>query len=220
MSTEFGERIEGELSAKVALITGAASGIGLAITRRFLKEKALVAMLDFNVEKLNSSKAELLEMDGTARILSLRCDITNEADVISAVQETRNHFGRLDIAVNDAGVAVSVPSDECTLEQWNWVMNVNCTGSFLISGKPSRFFNAGNWGCPGFCQQRQRPQAQSALFGLQRIQGSGPADGAHHCQRVWPVSYSRQQCSAGCSFSGAALCGRRTCARPGRISRI
>ncbi len=140
MSTEFGERIEGELSAKVALITGAASGIGLAITRRFLKEKALVAMLDFNVEKLNSSKAELLEMDGTAQILSLRCDITNEADVISAVQETRNHFGRLDIAVNNAGVAVSVPSDECTLEQWNWVMNVNCTGSFLISREAIKVF--------------------------------------------------------------------------------
>ena len=51
MSTENSERSDGELKGKVALITGAASGIGLAITRRFLKEKALVAMLDFNVKR-------------------------------------------------------------------------------------------------------------------------------------------------------------------------
>ena len=76
----------------------------------------------------------------SAQILAVRCDITNEDDVISAVQETQEHFGRLDIAVNNAGVAVSVPSDECTLEQWNWVMNVNCTGSFLISREAIKVF--------------------------------------------------------------------------------
>ena len=131
---------EGELAGKVALITGAASGIGLAITRRFLKEKASVAMLDFDLEKLQQSRDELLQMDDSAQILTVRCDITNEDDVVSAVQDTANHFGQLDIAVNNAGVSVSVPSDECTLEQWNWVMNVNCTGSFLISREAIKVF--------------------------------------------------------------------------------
>jgi NAD(P)-dependent dehydrogenase (short-subunit alcohol dehydrogenase family) len=122
------------------LITGAASGIGLAITRRFVKEQALVAMVDFNEEKLTRSRNELLQMDSTAQIFPVTCDITNEANVTSAVKTIAEHFGRLNIAVNNAGVSVSVPSDECTLEQWNWVMSVNCTGSFLISREAIKVF--------------------------------------------------------------------------------
>jgi NAD(P)-dependent dehydrogenase (short-subunit alcohol dehydrogenase family) len=140
MSIDAAGRKDGELAGKVALITGAASGIGLAITRRFVKEQALVAMVDFNVEKLNHSKDELLQMDGSAQILTVPCDITNEANVVSAVQTIADHFGRLNVAVNNAGVSVSIPSDECTLEQWNWVMNVNCTGSFLISREAIKVF--------------------------------------------------------------------------------
>jgi NAD(P)-dependent dehydrogenase (short-subunit alcohol dehydrogenase family) len=140
MSIDTTNRKDGELAGKVALITGAASGIGLAITRRFVKEGALVAMVDFNEEKLTQSRNELLQMDSSAQILPVRCDITNEANVVSAVKTIADHFGRLNIAVNNAGVSVSVPSDECTLEQWNWVMNVNCTGSFLISRKAIKVF--------------------------------------------------------------------------------
>jgi NAD(P)-dependent dehydrogenase (short-subunit alcohol dehydrogenase family) len=131
---------KGELDGRVALITGAASGIGLAITRRLIREGARVAMLDFNVEKLKHSKEELLGMDAAAEILTVPCDITNEANVVSAVQAVVDHFGQLNVAVNNAGVSVSVPSDECTLEQWNWVMNVNCTGSFLISREAIKVF--------------------------------------------------------------------------------
>jgi NAD(P)-dependent dehydrogenase (short-subunit alcohol dehydrogenase family) len=140
MNDDLVARKEGELTGKVALITGAASGIGLAITRRFVKEQARVAMLDFDVEKLNRSRDELLQMDGTAQILTVCCDITNEANVVSAVDSIANHYGRLNIVVNNAGVSISVPSDECTLEQWNWVMNVNCTGSFLISREAIKIF--------------------------------------------------------------------------------
>ena len=64
MGNDVAGKKEGELTGKVALITGAASGIGLAITRRFVIEQALVAMVDFNVEKLNHSRDELLKMDG------------------------------------------------------------------------------------------------------------------------------------------------------------
>jgi NAD(P)-dependent dehydrogenase (short-subunit alcohol dehydrogenase family) len=140
MSIHSAEGKVGELAGKVALITGAASGIGLAITRRFLKEKALVAMVDFNMERLNQSMNELLQMENTAQILPVPCDITNEANVVLAVRKISDHFGKLNIAVNNAGVSVSVPSDECTLEQWNWVMNVNCTGSFLISREAIKIF--------------------------------------------------------------------------------
>ncbi len=140
MSGDTGNQKVGELTGKVALITGAASGIGLAITRRFVKEQALIAMIDRNPEKLEQSRSELLELDPSAQILPVVCDITNEKDVESAVPMIANHFGKLNIAVNNAGVSVSVPSDECTLEQWNWVMSVNCTGSFLISREAIKIF--------------------------------------------------------------------------------
>lgn len=140
MSIENTVNKDGELVGKVSLITGAASGIGLAITRRFVKEKAPVALLDRNVDKLNEVVKELLEMDPEAQLLPVPCDITKEEDVVSALKTVVDHFGRLNVAVNNAGVSVSVPSDECTLEQWNWVMSVNCTGSFLVSREAIKVF--------------------------------------------------------------------------------
>ena len=140
MSGDTGNNNMGELTGKVALITGAASGIGLAITRRFVKEQALIAMIDRNSDKLEQSRSELLKLVPSAQILPVVCDITNEKEVESAVPMIANHFGKLNIAVNNAGVSVSVPSDECTLEQWNWVMSVNCTGSFLISREAIKIY--------------------------------------------------------------------------------
>lgn len=129
-----------DLLDRVALITGAASGIGLAITKRFIQEGARVALWDLDVAKLELAKEALATFASADQILLVPCDITNEADVIAGMESTVNHFGRLNIAVNNAGVSVSVPSDKCTLEQWNWVMNVNCTGSFLVSREAIKVF--------------------------------------------------------------------------------
>jgi NAD(P)-dependent dehydrogenase (short-subunit alcohol dehydrogenase family) len=129
-----------DLLDRVALITGAASGIGLAITKRFIQEGARVALWDFNGSRLEQAKETLISSASENQIFLVPCDITNEADVIAGMESTVDHFGMLNIAVNNAGVSVSVPSDECTLEQWNWVMNVNCTGSFLVSREAIKVF--------------------------------------------------------------------------------
>ena len=129
-----------DLLDRVALITGAASGIGLAITKRFIQEGARVALWDFNVARLEQAKGTLSSFASENQIFLVPCDITNEADVVAGMESTVDHFGMLNIAVNNAGVSVSVPSDECTLEQWNWVMNVNCTGSFLVSREAIKVF--------------------------------------------------------------------------------
>jgi NAD(P)-dependent dehydrogenase (short-subunit alcohol dehydrogenase family) len=131
---------KGELINRVALITGAASGIGLAISKRLLHAGAQVAMLDINLDALESQKYELSQGGDSARIFTLLCDITKEEDVVSAIHKVVGHFGQLNIAINNAGVSVSVPSDECTLEEWNWVMGVNCTGSFLVSRESIKVF--------------------------------------------------------------------------------
>lgn len=130
----------GELAGRVALITGATSGIGLAIARRFVIEGACVALLATNAEHLENARDQLVALKSEAQVLPVRCNITREDEVVSAVQATVAHFGRLNIAVNNAGVSVSVPSDECTLEQWQWVMDVNCTGSFLVSREAIKVF--------------------------------------------------------------------------------
>lgn len=129
-----------DLLDRVALITGAASGIGMAITKRFVQEGAKVALWDFNVSRLEQAKEFLCQIAGEEQVFIVPCDITKEEDVIAGMESTVAHFGRLNIAVNNAGVSVSVPSDECTLEQWNWVMNVNCTGSFLVSREAIKVF--------------------------------------------------------------------------------
>jgi len=130
----------GELAGRVALITGAASGIGLAITRRFVQEGAQVAMFDKNAAALQKAGDGILQTGGANQVLAVPCDITDEASVISAVQHTVEKFGKLNIAVNNAGVSVSVPSEECTLADWKWVMDVNCTGSFLVSREAIKVF--------------------------------------------------------------------------------
>lgn len=129
-----------DLLDRVALITGAASGIGMAITKRFVQEGAKVALWDFNVSRLEQAKEFLCQIASEEQIFIVPCDITKEEDVIAGMESTVAHFGRLNVAVNNAGVSVSVPSDECTLEQWNWVMNVNCTGSFLVSREAIKVF--------------------------------------------------------------------------------
>ncbi len=130
----------GDLIDRVALVTGAASGIGLAITKRLIQEGAKVALWDFNQTSLEKCKEILTQITEEDQFFLVHCDITKEDDVIAAMKATVDHFGKLNVAVNNAGVTVSVPSDECTLEQWNWVMSVNCTGSFLVSREAIRVF--------------------------------------------------------------------------------
>jgi NAD(P)-dependent dehydrogenase (short-subunit alcohol dehydrogenase family) len=130
----------GDLVGRVALITGAASGIGLAISKRFAREGARIALFDFNVERLQKACDEIARLTSADQVLPVPCDITNEESVISAVLTTVSHFGQLNVAVNNAGVSKSVPSDECTLADWKWIMDVNATGSFLVSREAIKVF--------------------------------------------------------------------------------
>lgn len=133
--------LNGELAGKVILITGASSGIGLAITKRMIREGARVGMLGKNLARLQEAGNRMREVAQSAgQVFTVTCDITNEASVIDAVESVAQHYGALNAVVNNAGVSVSVPSDECTLEQWNRIMSVNCTGSFLVSREAIKVF--------------------------------------------------------------------------------
>jgi len=134
------KEVRGELAGKITLIIGAGSGIGQAIAKRYALEGASIGLIDRDQGKLDQTIEELAEFTPKERLMSVYCDITKEEDVVAAVGAIAERFGRLDVAVNNAGVSVSVPSDECTLAQWDWVMGVNCTGSFLISREAIKVF--------------------------------------------------------------------------------
>lgn len=115
---------------KVALVTGAARGIGLATARRFLAEGWRVALLDIERELLEGAVASLADPDKT---LALDCDVSDAAAVTAAIDALAKRFGRLDALVNNAGVAVFAPVLDTTDEDWNRIMAVNLTGPFLCT---------------------------------------------------------------------------------------
>jgi NAD(P)-dependent dehydrogenase (short-subunit alcohol dehydrogenase family) len=117
-------------SARVALVTGAGRGIGLATARRFLAEGWRVALLDIDGELLGHAMAELAAPDAT---LALHCDVADIPAVTGAVKRAGAHFGRLDALVNNAGIAVFKPLLETTPEEWNRLLAVNLTGPFLTT---------------------------------------------------------------------------------------
>src|SRR6202166_2738225 len=115
---------------KVALVTGAARGIGLAVAKRFLAEGWRVAQLDIEGELLGKS-VEALAAPG--HTLSLHCDVSDAKAVAGAGAGIERHFGRLDALVNNAGIAVFAPLLETTDEDWSRVLEVNLTGPFLCT---------------------------------------------------------------------------------------
>jgi NAD(P)-dependent dehydrogenase (short-subunit alcohol dehydrogenase family) len=118
------------MSGKVALVTGAARGIGRATAERFLAKGWRVALLDLDEDQLRATMAELAAPDAT---LALPCDVSDAAAVFAAVRRVEERFGRLDALVNNAGIAVFKPILETTPEEWARVMAVNLTGPFLCT---------------------------------------------------------------------------------------
>ena len=116
----------GRLKGKTALVTGAASGIGLQTSIRLTKEGARVMMTDINLEE-GLQQAEKLGANATF----LKLDITEEEEWISVLDETVKRFDRLDILVNSAGMVLIADVEQITLEDWRKVHAVNLDGTFL-----------------------------------------------------------------------------------------
>jgi NAD(P)-dependent dehydrogenase (short-subunit alcohol dehydrogenase family) len=117
-------------SQKVALVTGAARGIGLAVAKRFLAEGWNVALLDIEGKLLGESVEALAASD---RTLGLNCDVSDANAVAGALAAIERRFGRLDALVNNAGIAVFAPLLETSDADWSRVLEVNLTGPFLCT---------------------------------------------------------------------------------------
>jgi NAD(P)-dependent dehydrogenase (short-subunit alcohol dehydrogenase family) len=115
---------------RVALVTGAARGIGLAVARHFLDQGWRVALLDIDADTLAATEAALVTAHGADRVTALRADVADVRQVWNAIVALAARFARLDALVNNAGIAVFKPIGQTTAAEWQRVLDVNLSGPF------------------------------------------------------------------------------------------
>ena len=118
------------LASRIALVTGAASGIGKAIAQKLAAEGAVVAIADLNLEKAQEAAAEI---GGPDVAIGVKADVSDEAAVAAAIDATLLAFGGVDLVVNNAGLSLSKSLLETTVADWDLQHNVMAKGSFLVS---------------------------------------------------------------------------------------
>ena len=117
-------------SSRVAVVTGGARGIGLAIGRWFLAHGHRVALLDIDAATLDPAASGLADGD---RVLALHCDVSDPAQVQASIDAVAARFGRIDALVNNAGVAVFKTIGETSFAEWRHVLSTNLDGAFLCT---------------------------------------------------------------------------------------
>jgi len=115
------------LQDKVAIVTGAAKGIGFAIAKKFSESGATVVLSDIDVDGVQASAAQLQNAEG------VRCDVTDESDVEQLIAGAVARHGHLDVMVTCAGIAAVNPLVQMPLEEWRKVMSVDLDGVFLCT---------------------------------------------------------------------------------------
>ena len=118
-----------KLENKVAVITGGAQGLGRACAERFLQEGAKVTIADNNAEVLNNTLRELA--DYSENIIAVETDVTRRSDLEALIGATVDRFGRLDIMLNNAGIAKSQPFLEVSDDDYDLVLGVNLKAAFV-----------------------------------------------------------------------------------------
>jgi NAD(P)-dependent dehydrogenase (short-subunit alcohol dehydrogenase family) len=123
------------MAERVAFVTGAASGIGLATARLLLAEGWKVAIADRDGAALDKAA---LALDGGPRVLALPLDITDEAAVAQAVARAEEALGGLDGIVNSAGIAADVPALDTKIDLFRRILDINVTGTFIVAQAGAR----------------------------------------------------------------------------------
>jgi 2-hydroxycyclohexanecarboxyl-CoA dehydrogenase len=132
------------MSAKVALVTGGAAGIGAAISRRLARDDIAIGVLDLSIDDAAKVADEIAASGG--RAIPLHADITHREQVEAAVAKLRSAFGPVTIVVNNAGITGFVPFEELTDAQWDKMMEVNLKGPFIVTQVVLPDMKAARWG--------------------------------------------------------------------------
>ncbi len=125
------------LDGKAIYVTGAASGIGKCAAMAFAEAGADVAVVDINIEGAQAVAKEIAEATGS-KTIAIQCDVTDQEQVEAMVAKVVDTYGKLDACYNNAGIALNVPAEEMSYEQWLKVININLNGVFLCATAAGR----------------------------------------------------------------------------------
>jgi NAD(P)-dependent dehydrogenase (short-subunit alcohol dehydrogenase family) len=162
---------------KVALVTGAGSGLGLATAKAFAESGASMALADTNEEAVRSAAKELSARGHKA--LAIQCDVADDAQVEAMIERTVAHFGRLDAAYNNAGVQnVAVEAADTTREDFDRVISINLRGV---------------WSCMKFELQQMRKQGSGAIVNCSSLGGlvGGSERGIYHAAKHGVLGFTK-----------------------------
>lgn len=132
------------LEGKVAVVTGAARGIGSGVAQRLADDGARVAVVDLDVDAAAATAAAIVAAGGEAK--GFGCDVADETSVSAAAQHIAAEWGGIDILVNNAGIIKDNLLFKMTVDDWDAVIGVHLRGSFLWSRAAQAFMVQSNWG--------------------------------------------------------------------------
>lgn len=177
-----------DFKGKVALVTGAASGLGLATAKAFAEAGASVTIADWNEDAARAAADELTASG--QKVLAVRCDVSDDAQVEDMVAKTVSTFGRLDVAYNNAGVQnVLAETADTTREDYDRVMGINL---------------AGIWNCMKFELQHMRGQGSGAIVNCSSLGGlvGGSERGIYHAAKHGVLGFTK---SAALEYAGRGI---------------
>ena len=170
---------EKELARKVALVTGAASGIGKAIAERLASEGAHVVVTDIAGNAAESVAADIVTANGFDRAIGLSLDVSDPNSVAAAFEQTRLQYGGIDIIVSNAGIAPVGAIDKLELSDWQRSLDINTTGHFLVAAKAIQILKEQNRG------------GSLVFIGTKNVPAPGAEFGAYSVSKAAEVQLAR-----------------------------
>ncbi len=170
---------EKELDRRVALVTGAANGIGRAIALRLAQEGAHVVVTDIDAEGAKAVASEIDQSQGRGRAAAFPMNVADEDQVAQAFQELRLAYGGLDILVSNAGIATPGAVDQLSLAEWRRSLDVNTTGHFLVAAQAVRLM------------KEQGAGGSLVFIGTKNVPAPGARFGAYSVSKAAEVQLAR-----------------------------
>jgi len=167
-----------DLKGRVAVVTGASSGLGVHMARALAAQGADLAILARRTDRLEAVKREIQELG--VKCLTVTCDVTKEETVAAAAKAVEDEYGKIDILINNAGAGGTIPIEETTLNDWNKDINVDLTGVFLTTREFGKVMIKNRYG---------RIINIASMYGL--VGNTALPSGAYHAAKGAVVNFTR-----------------------------